>query len=230
MNRQGEAQEACGVSTFVLLPMSTTELGRRMRSLLGETQIGFASLGPVLSNVDAFVNELRGSENDERLRALEADLQTIHGDVVARSDDPRQTELFLAALSRLSPIMSSSSIISDWFDVCLRPALRNSELSPAAVRHAKDLIITALHNTVEQYSKLVSDFRRRLLDLYLRDVVNEGSGEDVLEWAEMDQKERDVKTTWKSNLEEIILIHGSERPAVSIFICLRLETSVELSS
>jgi hypothetical protein len=203
--------------TFSVSPMSPAELSRRIRALLLEPSPSPSTLENTFSLVDLFITELNGSEEDERLKILEGDLQTIYGDIVVRSDGSQQTELFLAVLNRLSPLLSSSSIISEWFDVCLRPALRNPLLSPRATQHAKDLVIAALHNLAAQYSKLVSDFRRRLLDLYLRDVHNDGSGEDALEWAEMDQKERDVKTVWKTNLEEIIIRHGSERPAVSVF-------------
>jgi hypothetical protein len=195
--------------------MSSTELGRRIRSVLAEPSNAQSSLDSTLLYAESLVRGLDGGDTDVRLKALESDLQTIHSDIVARSNNPRHTEVFLSVLSRLAPVMSSSSIISEWFDVCLRPALRNPELSFAAVRHAKDLVIAALHNLADQYSKLVSDFRRRLLELYLRDVINEGSSEDILEWAEMDEKERNVKAKWKANLEEIILRDGSERPAVS---------------
>jgi hypothetical protein len=202
---------------------SLEQLSHRLRTAFHEPSSNSSIFETNLLHVDAFIDAVNATGNDELLRNFASDLRGIYSDIVARSDNPQHTELFIAVLSRLAPVLSSSSIISDWFDVCLRPALRNPELSAQAIRHAKDLIFAALHSVVDQYSKLVSDFRRRLLDLYLRDAFNEGAGADILEWAEMGQRERDVKTVWKTNLEDILIKHGTERPAASItMICDRM--------
>jgi hypothetical protein len=116
-------------------------------------------------------------------------------------------------LHHLRPILSSTSIIATWFDLVLRPALREPKLPTASVNYAKELIICALENS--QNSDKVREFRRRLLDLYLLDAFNEGSWDDVLEWAGLDQEQRDRVTHWKSNLDDLLIKFGLERPAVS---------------
>jgi hypothetical protein len=198
------------------MPGTSTELGRYLRVLLQGTSPDPGVLENVLPQVDSFVAQVQAGEIEtEQLRSVEEELQSLHNEIVARSDGSYQTELLLQILDRLSPALSSSSIISEWFDTCLRPALRESTLPHEAVRHAKNIVIAALHNPAEQYSKLVTDFRRRLLDLYLRDALDEGSETDILEWSEMDQGERAAKTAWKVNLEDILIIHSTEHPSVS---------------
>ena len=61
----------------------------------------------------------------------------------------------------------------------------------------------------------MGDFRRRLMDLYLLDAFNESSGDDALEWAELEQSQREQKACWKANLEDVLVSVGLERPAVS---------------
>ncbi|KAG6333959.1 hypothetical protein ID866_5127 [Astraeus odoratus] len=165
-----------------------------------------------LSAVDEFASIHAYSDEPEGLlRNLEKGLQTIHSDVVDHTL-PGHTEIFLGILHRLRPLLSSTSVISTWFDLVLRPALREPKLPTASVNHAKDLIISAAKTVDVRHPDKASEFRRRLLELYLLDVSVENSGDDILEWAELDQQQRDKKSLWKSNLEDILVKFGLQCP------------------
>jgi hypothetical protein len=197
----------------VLVSMSVSGLSRQVRSLLADSPD--APLSEVLLAADSFVLECSSSvEQDALLHNLDDELQGIHHDLVDHSSF-RQVEVFLAVLYHLRPVLTATSVIvSTWFDLILRPALREPKLPTAAVNHAKELIICALENVSGNPEK-VGGFRRRLLDLYLHDAFNEGSGEDIIEWADLDQQQRDKRAHWKSNLEDILVKYGLERPVVS---------------
>lgn len=194
--------------------MQNAPLIRHVRSVL-ESNSDALPLHELLILIDDFVLECSSSQEPEVLLfQFEEDLQKSHHDVVDHSS-LFQTEVFLAILYHLGPVLPSTSVIS-WFDIVLRPALREPKLPTIAVNHAKELIIAALQKKEETYLKQVGDFRCRLLDLYLLDAFNEGSGDDVLEWAELDEEQREKRGHWKRNLEDILLKFGTERPEVSI--------------
>jgi len=154
--------------------MSVPAVFRQVRSLLGGSADA-PQLAEVLSIVDSFVAECFASaEQDVLLHNLDDELQAIHHELVDHSSFG-QTEIFLSVLYHFRSVLSSASIIITWFDLVLRPALREPKLPTAAVNHAKDLIICALEGT--ENSDRVPEFRRRLLDLYLFDA----SGDDVLD-------------------------------------------------
>ena len=70
--------------------------------------------------------------------------------------------------------------------------------------------------TREKRKEKVREFRRRLMDLYLLDAYNESSGEDVLEWAELDDAQKEAKACWKANLEDVLVRVGLQRPQVGL--------------
>lgn len=195
--------------------MLNAALPRHIRAVL-ENAPDALPLTELLSLVDDFVLDyatLEDSEDQEdQIYQLEEALQSIHREVIDFAC-LQQTEVFLDVLYHLGPILPSTYVIS-WFDLVLRPALREPKLPTAAVNHAKELIILALQKTNEVYAEKVGDFRRRLMELYLLDAFNEGSGEDILEWAELGEDERQKRTHWKHNLEEILVNFGNERPEV----------------
>ncbi|KAI0647121.1 hypothetical protein C8Q79DRAFT_1000140 [Trametes meyenii] len=198
------------------------ELCAHLRLLL-DASPDAVSLNELLARVDAFVLECSASpEQGALLHQLEDELQVIYDDVVGHALFP-QAELFLAFLYHLRPVLSSSSIISTWFDLVLRPTLREPKLPLPAVNYAKELIISALDPgsnfsaesdpvEMEKQKERVGDFRRRLMDLYLLDAYNESSGDDVLEWAELDEEQREKKACWKANLEDVLVRVALERP------------------
>ncbi|KAH0584353.1 hypothetical protein H2248_009893 [Termitomyces sp. 'cryptogamus'] len=188
--------------------MSNSNLPRQVRSVL-EASPDALPLQELLTLVDNFVLECTSPESEALLFHLE-DLQNIHHEVFDHSS-LYQTEVFLAVLYHLNPILPPTLIIS-WFDIVFRPALREPKLPTSSVKHAKELVVAALQKTEEVYEQKVKEFRRRLMDLYLLDAFNEGSGADVLEWAELNEEQRNKRSHWKRNLEDILLKFGAKRP------------------
>ncbi|EGO20906.1 hypothetical protein SERLADRAFT_452048 [Serpula lacrymans var. lacrymans S7.9] len=192
--------------------MSIIALSHQVRVALQESADAEGVLAQTLAAVDEFVVDCCSSDEPEVLLFhLEEDLQNIHNEAVDHTS-LYHTEVFLALLYHLRPIISSTSIISTWFDLVLRPALREPRLPTIALNHATELIIHAAEKVDERYPEKVGEFRRRLLDLYLLDAYNEGSGEDILEWAELSQVQREKKSLWKSNLEDILVKFGLQQP------------------
>ncbi|KAF8810127.1 hypothetical protein BYT27DRAFT_7186996 [Phlegmacium glaucopus] len=193
------------------MPTNTNPtLPRQIRSTLEDGQDALP-LSDLLVIIDEFIVECTQEKEPEILIfQLEEDLHSIHHEVVDYAC-LHQTEIFLAVLYHLGPLLPPTSVIS-WFDLVLRPALREPNLPTQAVHHAKELIISALQKTNEVYAERVGDFRRRLLELYLLDAFNDGSGDDVLEWAELNAEERRKRTHWKHNLEDTLVKFGNERP------------------
>ena len=187
---------------------------RPLRSVLDKAQDAPA-LSEVLASVEQFVGECTESTEPEiKLFQFEEELQSLHHEVIDYSST-YHTEVFLAVLHHLAPILPATSVIA-WFDVVLRPALREPKLPTAALIHAKELIISALGKTQDANATRVDDFRRRLMELYLLDAYNEGSGLDALEWAELTEEEQVRRTRWKHNLQDILIAYGHHRPEVSV--------------
>jgi hypothetical protein len=210
---QSEISPTLECGNFVLGRMAAP-LSRHVRAALQGVP---DALPPteLLLLVDDFVASCSSSTEPEFwLFQLEDDLQAIHHEVVNHSS-LHQTETFLAVLHHLRTLLSSSSIISIWFDLVLRPALREPKLPTTAIKHARELIVSALNRPDQSNPDKVPEFRRRLLDLYLLDAFNDSSGDDVLEWAQLDLAERERRIHWKQNLEQILLAFGAERPHVS---------------
>lgn len=190
------------------------ELSQQLRLVL-ESSPNALSLPDLTLLVDEVVHECTSSSEPELLILdLEEELQAIYHDVIDH-DVFEQTETFLSVLSRLTPVFSSTSLISTWFELVLRPALRQPKLPSSAVACAKDLVVTALEKPDENNPEKQGEFRRRMLDLYLLDAFNEASGDDVLEWAKWPQEQREQRNMWKSNLEDVLVRFGLGMPQVS---------------
>ncbi len=216
--------------------MAVSELSPQLRLLLANSPDA-PSLPHLLQSVDHFVSECsRSTESDSGalLHQLEDDLQGIYHEVIDHSL-LSHIKAFLSVLFHLRPILPPSSIISTWFDLVLRPALREPKLPAEAVDHAKELIIAALNPGApkddageggpdpdrEKKQDKIRDFRRRLMDLYLLDAHNESSGDDVLEWAESDDAQKERKACWKANLEDVLVRVGLQRPQVGLVSSIR---------
>ncbi|KAL4253155.1 hypothetical protein ABKN59_004132 [Abortiporus biennis] len=199
--------------------MSTTDLARQVQQIL-KSSPDAPSLPTLLQHVDEFVLECSASPDSEGvLHQFEDELQQVLK--VVDHANLSQTEIVLAIIFHLRPILLSSSVISNWFELVLRPALREPKLPTPSVDYAKELILNALDpgsNNVPGDSEKakerekVGNFRRRLMDFYLLDAYNESSGEDVLEWAELDNLQREKKACWKANLEDILVRVGLQWP------------------
>ncbi|KAI9571299.1 hypothetical protein HD554DRAFT_2016692 [Boletus coccyginus] len=190
--------------------MSITALSNQLRLALEDPADKF-SREQVLNAVDEFVVACVSSEEPEvQLFRVEEELQIVYNDVVDHTS-LGHTEVFLGVLHHLRPLLSSTSIISTWFDLVLRPALREPRLPTTSVTHAKELIILAAENEDRRHPEKVHEFRRRLM-VHLLDAYNEGSGDDILEWAKLDQKQRDKRCLWKCNLEDALIKFGLNCP------------------
>ncbi|KAH9952233.1 hypothetical protein B0H21DRAFT_716276 [Amylocystis lapponica] len=216
---------------------SATELARQLRRTLqgspeAPTREEFQDL------IGTFVRNCSEPSSSDIFHDLESELVSIHNEVV-HHDDLTQDETFLFVLYNLRQVIPPSSLISTWFELALRHALREPKLSVPAVNHAKELVLAALDSgpsgaelssDAEQDKKKekVGDFRRRLMDLYLLDAYNESSGDDVLEWAELDAHQQGEKACWKMNLENVLVRAGLERPQdflTEIYHCFILPSS-----
>ena len=210
-------------------PMSApaSDIPRQLLLYLRNSQDA-PSLPNLIQRVDDFVHDVAPSPHlDALLQQLEEELLKVHHHVVDHTL-LSQTEVFLSVLYHLLPLLPSSSLISTWFDLVHRPALREPKLPTQAVEHAKQLIIAALNpgpmvsdaasvsSEKDKRWEKVGDFRRRLMDLYLLDAYNDSSGDDVLEWATLDDIQREKMAYWKANLEDVLVKAGLQRPRVSL--------------
>lgn len=192
--------------------MSTSALFNHLRLALEDPADKF-SREQALTAADEFVAGYVSSEKpDVQLSRLHEELQIVYDDAVDHTS-LGHVEVFLAVLYHLRSLLPSTSIISTWFDLVLRPALREPRLPTVSVMHAKQLIIFAAENEGSTHPEKVHEFRRRLMD-HLLDAYNEGSGDDILEWTRLDQSQRDKRHLWKNNLEDVIVKFGLNCPVV----------------
>jgi hypothetical protein len=192
---------------------AVAELARQVKAVL-ECHSDASSVSELLLTVDDFVLHCTASQEPGHLvLELEKVLQDVHREAFDHSS-VRQTEVFLEILNHLEPIIPPISIISSWFELALRPALREPLIQGRIAGHAKDLVLSALRNQDERSSDRAKEFRRRLFDLYLLDAPNDNSGQDVLDQAELDDRQKSKDACWKRNLEEILLKFASEQPQV----------------
>lgn len=214
--------------------MAASDISRQLRLLLKNSPEAPA-LPNFFQTLDEFVSQ--NQDTPEQAEDLQTQLQGIYYDEM-KDSGLAQVKIVLETLYHVRHILSPSSIIETWFDTILRPALREPKLAAEAVDHAKEVIVAAL-NPVHRLRDAVSsdpdkdkknerarEFRRRLMDLYLLDAYNESSGDDVLEWAELDDAQKEPKACWKANLEDVLVRIGLQRPQVglvsSVRQCLRL--------
>jgi len=228
----GDLRMALGASGSVSSPPAMADLPHLSRSLrlLLESVPEASAAQTLLALVDNFVLEVSTSQNPGALlNALEEELQAIYDEVIDHAV-LGHAEILLAVLYHLRPILPPASLISTWFDLILRPALRETRLSAPSVEHAKELILAALDSGTgtdigatdeseqgrekerDRQRGKVGEFRRRLMELYLLDAHNESSGDDVVEWAALETDQRERKACWKTNLEDILVRFGLERP------------------
>jgi hypothetical protein len=192
--------------------MSSLELAQHIRGIVKDGS-DVQLLVEVLEQVQTFVLNASSSDDPGRsITELQEQLQLIHKELV---DTPQQTEVFLAVLNYLRPIITPSSIVTNWWDLVLRPALRDPKLSGKGVEYAQDLIISAFEDVSGAYLEEADRFRRQLMELFLLDALNEGSGEDILEFSAMDDEAKQKVSCWKARLENIIVRCGTSKPEVS---------------
>ena len=191
---------------------SMTDISRQLRLYLERSPQALSSQD-VYTLLDNFISDCNTSEKHEALICnLENELQAIRDSLDL--SECAQTEDLLCVLRYLEPVLSSTSLISTWFDLALRPALREPRLSQKALTQAKDLVVIALEKPDNRHPEIQGEFRRRILDLYLLDASNEADPEDVLEWADLPGEQRDQRRIWKENLEDILVVFAMDQPEV----------------
>ena len=192
-----------------------SEVARQLRLLL-ENSPQASSEDELYAFVDNFVHRWTTAEEPEQLlSAFEDELQAIHRDAV-NHDSYVHAGLILGVLGHLAPALTAAAIIEAWWDLVLRPALREPRLSRAALGHAKDLTLIALERPCDDERQ--ANFQRRVLDLYLLDAFNESSSDDIIEWAEFPEEDRHRRQTWKTNLEDVLVRYGLRQSEVCIHI------------
>lgn len=191
--------------------MPNGELVKQLRVLLEDASNG-PSLDDFNERLDARVSAIAAAASPDEQNKFQEELHTVYDDAVDPSQLP-QVVLFLGVLHRALPAVPCAALISTWFDLVLRPALREPRLPPAALEQAKVLILAALIGPDADCPKVV-ELRRLLVQLYLLDAVNESSGEDVLRWAHLGEEERARSFWWKHNLEDTLVRFGLQRTDV----------------
>ena len=203
--------------------MSSSDLTNQLRLVL-EKSPNAPSLSALLEYVDVFVKDRGNAPNVDVISLqIEQDLQKVCDDVIDHKVT-YQLEVFLAVIFRLHLLLQPLSVISCWFALIIRPALREPKLGTPAVDHAKELILATLDFSIPEENwddeekgkqrEKVGSFRRRLIDFYLLDAYNESSSDDVLEWASLDDLSRERNACWKANLQDILVKSGLQRPKV----------------
>lgn len=193
--------------------MSLTDLTKQLRQLLA-SPVDDAEVATFIGLLDEEILSISALDDEgQKHRDFEEELQSIYDEHVDfYSLQP--VEIFLDVLVHARPILPSTIFISTWFDLLLRPALREPRLASSAVEHAKQLVIESLENDGDGH-EIVINFRRRLVDLFLLDALNESSEKDILEWAQLDLEQRNKNLWWKNNLEEVLVRYGLVQPEVS---------------
>jgi hypothetical protein len=192
-----------------VLMSSATDIARQVRQILEESSDA-PSLQHVIDTIDNSASEW-ATPSSPQAKSLLTSLEDLYHQVLDHAVF-HQVEVFLTVLYHLRIVIPVASIVSTWFDLVLRPALREPKLSTSTVRFAKELVLIGLVTFDEENTNKTKDFRRRLLDLYLLDAHSESLGEDALEWAELDKVSRDKRECWKSNLEDVLITFGMKCP------------------
>ena len=190
---------------------SAADIARQVRQVLEEPSDA-TLLQHLVDAIDNYASEW-ATPSSSQAKSLLTSLEDLYHQVLNHAVF-HQVEVFLTVLYHLRIVIPVASIVSTWFDLVLRPALREPKLSTPTVGFAKQLVLIGLVTFDEENTNKTKDFRRRLLDLYLLDAHSESLGEDALEWAELDKVSRDKRECWKSNLEDILVTFGMKCPKV----------------
>lgn len=194
-----------------VLMSSATDIARQVRQTLEESSDA-PSLQHLVDTIDHSASEWATSSSPQA-QSLLISLEDLYHQVLDHAVF-HQVEVFLTVLYHLRIVIPVASIVSTWFDLVLRPALREPKLSTSTSGFAKELVLIGLVTFGQENTNKTKDFRRRLLDLYLLDAHSESLGEDALEWAELDKVSRDKRECWKSNLEDVLITFGMKCPKV----------------
>ena len=214
-----ESRPRC--SRCVFLTMSEAdEIARQLRVHLGASPPEF--LPPEVTR--PFLARLTSSTDcASTIARVEELLQDIYHTDVDHST-PDHACIVVAFLHQIRKQLPAASIISTWFDLLLRPAMREPRIRKDTIDQVQDLVVGALKDSKASNSKQ-EEFAKRLLELYLLDAPNLSSGEEALEKVSLDRDERRRRKFWKNNLESTLLAFAVKNPAVSFSLGSRSQPS-----
>ncbi|KAF8527676.1 Hamartin protein-domain-containing protein [Gautieria morchelliformis] len=192
-----------------------SDISRRIRAVL-DSDSPTKYLSELVTAIDAFVQQHRDQEIAV-LDQMQNEVESMYKELVDHSSS-KNVEAFVSILHAFLPVFQPLHIITCWWDLVLRPALRDPRLSAKALQQVK---VIALHGLIPDSSK-APEFRKRIIELFILDVHDEVSRRDALEHAAMSPNERRIQQLWKHNLGDILEDFYVQRPeeflnAVDVF-------------
>ncbi|KZV97656.1 hypothetical protein EXIGLDRAFT_832683 [Exidia glandulosa HHB12029] len=160
------------------------------------------ALSTVLSRV---ADVLR--EDPTFLPAVEDVVQDVHR--VVRFDVPAHHHNFIALLA-LPEMHHPEKVVSTWTELALQAVLKHTRLDSQTLQAAKELAVGALAGPDD--ALYVSEYRKRVFQLYLLDAPSDTSGPDAVDSAAMDEAEKESKKVWKENLGDILIAFAMRNP------------------
>lgn len=180
----------------------SAQLGDKLRTAL-ESPRPTDFIPDIADFIHTHVAELSSFSSEASALDFDGVLQkTLHEDVDQQS--MQHIHLVLATLDALNQIISTQSIISTWFDLLLRPSLKNRPLPANAQAHVRNIVLRAMGESSVSNQESVFGFRNRIMELYLLDTRNISSGDELVEKMKLKESERLQAAHYKSNLETIL--------------------------
>ena len=189
------------------------DISRRIRAAL-DSSSPTKSLPEVLTVIDDFVQQQQETDLAV-LDQLQSEVESMYKELVDHSL-PANVEAFVSILHAFLPVFKPIDVITCWWDLLLRAALRDPRLPAKALQQVKVITLRGLLPD----SPKVPEFRRRIIQLYLLDVHDEISRRDVLEHATMNTNERRIQQLWKRNLGDILEAFYVEKSEVNCLATL----------
>lgn len=184
------------------------DISRRIRVAL-DSDSPTKNLTEVINAIDAFVQQQQEIDLAV-LDQLQGEVESIYKELVDHSL-PANVEAFVSILHGFLPVFKPINVITCWWDLVLRAALRDPRLPAKALQQVKAI---TLHGLIPDSPK-APEFRKRIIELYLLDVHDEISRRDVLEHATMSANERRIQQLWKHNLGNILEAFYVEKSEVN---------------
>jgi hypothetical protein len=184
------------------------DISRRIRVAL-DSDSPTKNLSDLLTAIDVFIQQQQDAPDPAVFEQLQDEGEAIYKELVDHSSSAN-IEAFITIMHAFLPIFEPLHIITSWWDLVLRAALRDPRLSAKALQQVKAVTLRGL---IHDSSK-APEFRKRIIELYLLDVHDETSRRDALEHATMSADERRIQKLWKHNLGDILEEFYAQKPDV----------------
>lgn len=184
------------------------DISQRIRAAL-DSGSPSKNLSDLVAAIDAFVQQQQDDPDPAIIEQLQAEGEAIHKEQMDRTS-ATTVEAFVTIMHALLPLITPLYIITCWWDLVLRPALREPRLSARAKQQAKALTL----KTLTSDSPKAPEFRKRIIELFLLDVQDDLSRSDALEHATMSADEKRIQKVWKHNLTDILKEVHVQKPDV----------------